>query len=127
MEGFSIPEIITQFGFAGLIFVAFMFLLKWVLRTQETVLADAKEERASWQTIMSNYQRSLEATSIQAAEFHKQVTEAHGYQREEHGKVLEGLSKLCVVAQTNSDCLTKIKDNLAEQGQALARINGFKH
>ena len=124
--GMPVGDIITQFGFAGLIFIAFMFLLKWVLKTQEKILTDAKEERASWQTVMNNFQKNIETTSVQASEFHKQVTEAHSYQREEHNKILEGLNNVCNGIKGHTDCLDKMKENLEEQGKTLARINGYK-
>lgn len=133
-SGMPVGDIITQFGFAGLIFIAFMFLLKWVLKHQDNILAsqlkildDSKTERANWQTIMIGYQKTIEQTSAQASEFHKQVTEAHNYQREEHAKTLEGLNTLCITVRESKDCLNQIKENLGEQGKVLARINGFKN
>lgn len=123
----EIPYLITQYGLGGLIFAAFMFLLKWVLKQQEKILDGSKDERMQSQTVIQGYQKTLDQMNIQSGEFHKQVTEAHNYQRNEHEKMLEGLNNVCLVTRQHADCLTKIKDNLDEQGKALARINGYQH
>lgn len=117
-------NILTQFGIAGLLFVAFMFLLKWVLKTQDKILADAKEERTTWQNVISNYQAAITQISVQSSEFHKQVSDAHTFQRGEHEKIINGLNTVCINAQKHTDVLDQIKENLEEQGQVLLRING---
>jgi hypothetical protein len=119
--------LIPQLGFGGVIFVAFMFLLKWVLKTQDKVLDNSKEERATSQLVVQGFLKTLEQMNIQSSESHKQVTEAHNYQRAEHEKLMESLSEVCFTSKQNSDCLEKIKNNLDEQGKVLVRINGFKH
>lgn len=120
-------DLFTQLGFGSIIFVAFMFLLKWVLKTQEKILDNSKEERATSLIVVQGFLKTLEQISIQSNEFHKQVTEAHAYQRNEHEKMLEGLNNLCTNTQQNSICLNKIQDNLQEQGKILSRINGYQH
>lgn len=122
----EIGVLIHQLGFGGLIFTAFMFLLKWVLKTQEKILDNAREERVSAQKVNEGYLKTIEQINIQSGEFHKQVTEAHNYQRTEHEKILEGLNKACLMNQQYGDCLEKIKDSLVEQGRVMARINGYK-
>lgn len=119
--------LIPQVGFGGIIFVAFMFLLRWVLKTQEIILTNAKDERAASQIVIQGYLKVLEQMSIQSNEFHKQVTEAHNYQRNEHEKMLEGLNNVCITTQQHRECLEKIKSNLEEQGKVLVRINGLRH
>jgi len=119
--------LIPQLGFGGVIFLAFMFLLKWVLKTQEKILDNAKEERASGQVVISGYLKAIEQMNVQSSEFHKQVTEAHSFQRHEHEKLIEGINNVCMIAKQNSEVLNKIKENLDEQGKVLARINGYKH
>ena len=118
--------VISQLGFGGVIFAAFMVLLRWVLRTQEKILDSSREERVTAQLVNHGYLKSIEQMNIQSSEFHKQVTDAHTFQRSEHEKMLEGLNKVCIINQQHSDCLEKVKENLEEQGKALLRINGFK-
>lgn len=118
--------LIPQIGFGGVIFTAFMFLLKWVLKTQEKILDNSKEERVTSQSVVQGFLKTLEQMNIQFSESHKQTAEAHNYQRTEHDKMLEGLNNVCLVTKQHADCLEKIKDNLDEQGKILVRINGFK-
>jgi len=119
--------LIPQLGFGGVVFVAFMFLLKWVLKTQEKILDNSKQERDTSQSVVQGFLKTLEQMNIQFNESHKQVTEAHNYQRSEHEKMIESLNNVCMYTKQNSDCLEKIKDNLEEQGRVLVRINGTKN
>ena len=119
--------LIPQLGFGGVIFVAFMFLLKWVLKTQDKVLDNSKEERVTNQLVVQGFLKQLEQMNIQSSESHKQTTEAHNYQRGEHEKFMDEMSNVIFMTKQNSDCLIKIKDNLDEQGKVLLRINGYKH
>ena len=121
------PQFLEQFGAASLIFAAFMFLLRWVLKTQDKILDDAKEERKLSQDVMISYQKTLEQMNMQAGELHRQVTEAHAYQRSEHEKMIEGISSICTLSQQHGKCLEQITHNLDEQGKILLRINGDKH
>jgi len=124
--GIDWVTLIPQVGFGGIIFAAFMFLLKWVLKTQEKILDNSKEERDASQSVIQGYLKALEQMNVQVSDNHKQVTEAHGYQRAEHEKMLQGLDNVCFISEQNAKCLEKIKDNLEEQGKALARINGIR-
>jgi hypothetical protein len=126
MEGLEIGKIITQFGFAGLIFVAFMFLLKWVLKQQETILEDSKAEREISNKTIQTFQISIAELSATNKDSHDAIGEAHKYQRDEHIKMMEGLNNITNAATNNTNCLEKIKENLQEQGNILVRINGFK-
>jgi len=119
--------IISQVGFGGIIFGAFMFLLKWVLKTQEKILDNSKEERATSQSVVQGFLKTLEQINITSNEYHKQSTEAHAYQRAEHEKIMDGLNNVCVTTRQHAECLEKIKQNLDEQGKVLLRINGYKH
>ena len=84
------PELfkaVGQWGCGILIFVAFMFLLKWVLKHQEKILEDAKEERINWQDIVGKISKEIETHTNHAKEFQNYVKEAHRYQREEHKEI----------------------------------------
>lgn len=126
MEGIEIGKIITQFGFSGLIFAAFMVLLKWVLKQQEKILENAKEERITSQKMIQSFQISIEQLSTSNKESHSAMAEANKYQREEHIKMMEGLNDICNVSSSNAKCVEKVKENLEEQGRILTRINGYK-
>ena len=79
------------FGFGILIFIAFMFLLKWVLKQQDRILKNAEEERKVWQTLTSAFQSSIAESNQRAQANHEQNVEAHKYQREEHQKMINQL------------------------------------
>jgi len=119
--------LIPQLGFGGVIFTAFMFLLKWVLKTQEKILDNSKEERVGTHLVQQGFLKTLEQLNIQSCEFHKQVQDSHSFQRSEHDKMLDGLNNICIVTKQHAECLDKIQRNLDEQGRVLVRINGYKH
>jgi peptidoglycan hydrolase CwlO-like protein len=83
----TLLKLVTQLGFGVLIFVALMVLLRWVLRQQEKILDNAREERQNWQNIVSKFRDEIEKHTANAKEFHNQVKEAHKYQREEHKEI----------------------------------------
>jgi hypothetical protein len=87
------------------VFTAFFYLLKWVLRQQETILKQAAEERKVWQTLFERNNKSIDEHIIQSRNAHDATTEAHRFQREEH---------------------SKLADQLNEITAALGRINGYK-
>lgn len=88
------------------IFMAFFYLLKWVLKTQEKILDHAAEERKSWQLLFDKNNRAIDEHIIQSRTAHETTSEAHKFQREEHSKLAEQLNEIT---------------------SALGRINGFKH
>ncbi len=127
MIEFTPDALFKNYGFTSLFFIAFMFLLKWVLKTQEKILDTAKEERAYSQMVIQGFLKTIEQMNIQSNEFHRQVTEAHSYQRNEHNKVIEGLSNITAITQKYTSCLENIKCNLEEQYKILLHINEYKH
>ena len=80
-------KLFAQWGFGGVIFLVLVLLIKWILRQQEKILEDAKEERAQWQDIVEKFSKEIENHTLSAKEFHDQVKEAHRYQREEHKEI----------------------------------------
>jgi hypothetical protein len=120
-------NLVTQFGVAGLIFIAFMFLLKWVLKTQDKILTDAKEERGTHLELLRGFTRILETIMATSQNFQQQVTEAHGYQRAEHKEIMENQTKTCAnLIELNKTC-EELLDGAREQSKILMRINGEKH
>ncbi len=81
-------------GMSVAILVMFFFLLKWVLKQQETILKDAKEERAIWQTITKGFQDAIHDHTASAKAFHEEVKEAHRFQREEHKEMITVLGRI---------------------------------
>ena len=96
---------IKDLGVAGLIFIPFLFLLRWVLAEMKLILEREFTERNQWAGIIRGFQDSINEHTAQAKIFSEGVVEAHRFQRAEHEKMI---------------------DNLDEQGKVLARINGYK-
>ena len=102
----------TKFGEYGLIgiIVGVLFLIVWRMLMWVMAFIKSQEERYAkerecWQEYFRKMNQSLDEHNINAREFHNTVTEAHKFQREEHKEMI---------------------GNLKEQGQVLARINGYK-
>ena len=76
------------------IFLAFIFLLKWVLKNNEK-----NEERMharelkSWE-VSGAHQKAIQDHTAQAKSFHQQVQDAHKYQREEHKEMVVILGRI---------------------------------
>jgi hypothetical protein len=80
-------------------FIAFFFLLKWVLETSKDMLGQMAKERETWTICLKNLNDQYINMSVNNKAFYDQVDTAHKFQREEH----------------------------REMTQILGRINGFKH
>lgn len=80
-------------------FIAFFFLLKWVLETSKDMLNQMAKERETWTICLKNLNDQYANMSVNNKNFYEQVNEAHKFQRAEH----------------------------SEMTQILGRINGFKH
>jgi hypothetical protein len=90
-------------------------------------------ERQKYLLMLTQFQACINDHTSQAKEFHTQVSEAHKYQRDEHEKLLSGLIKFEKEHQNRQnessrmiELLEKLLINTQEQGQVLARINGYK-
>lgn len=132
MNGFD-PNILTQFGVAGLIFLAFMFLLKWVLKTQDRIIENqvkvleaADRERIAWQLVISTLKDSIIQYNTNLTERAIEFREAGKVAREQHNKQLEQHQLQIDALDTLNKVLEQCRNNLEEQGKVLARING-KH
>ena len=109
MGEIRLEVLVMQLGFGVLIFVAFMFLLKWVVAYQDKLLAMANNLLAQASEQNRQWQKAIDAHTAQAIEFHKQVTEAHGFQRTEHERMIKNLEALCRDVQT-LDIMTRLKE-----------------
>lgn len=96
---------VKDLGTAGLIFIPFFFLLRWLLQEVKLILEREVAERNQWAGIIRGFQDSINEHTLQSKTFHDSVAEAHRQQRLEHEKMIA---------------------NLGEQGQVLKRINGYK-
>jgi predicted acetyltransferase len=105
-----------QYGLVGLIFASVIGLLflviKWTLCTTRDILIQAAAERISWQETMKTFNVSIVEHNERARNFHESVCEAHKFQREEHGKMIDNLNNLSVQNK--------------EITASLGRINGYK-
>jgi hypothetical protein len=137
MNGFDV-NLITQFGVAGLIFAAFMFLLKWVLKTQDRILSDAKEERLVAIENMRIFQKNIEQINENWRKEQEQSNQYIDHARAEHNKIMESTTNACNHLIEFRKEMIDVNDarrreheriiaNLDEQTKILVRINGFKH
>ena len=105
-------QVVVQYGFAIPLFISCVFLLRWILKQQEKILDQARDERIHWQSTISSLQQSIEDHTSTSIAFREQVHQAHKYQREEH----KGLMDLNYT----------ISKELAQASIILSRINGSK-
>jgi len=156
----QVMEYVDKFGFGILMFVLLVMVIGYILRQQAKILADANKERENWQKIielerqatidsMSQITRALETHNSRAKEYHKQIRDAHNFQREEHIKIMDGLNRVVetlgvMKAQMESNferfkmehknrenesgqvlaALRELTKNCQEHTRTLARING---
>jgi len=131
-------NLISQFGIAGLMFGGFMFLLKWVLKLKEKILADAKEERTNFLEIIRNFQRSMDKVNELWSQEQTQSDQYIEHARREHQKMIEVATQCCkemvefrkenaeraILFRQEHD---KMIAHLEEQYKVLLKINGEKH
>lgn len=89
---------------AGVFFV-FFYLLKWTLKHQDIILAQAAEERKNWQILFERNNKAIDEHILQSRLAHEATSEGHKFQRSEHLEMAKQLSEIT---------------------SALGRINGFK-
>ena len=76
-----------ELGFAGLIFIPFFFLLKWVLQEISKILVRECEERAKWLSLVQGFQQGL-------TEHTEQSNSAHSQMNKEHQQMIECLGRI---------------------------------
>lgn len=82
-------------------FIAFFFLLKWVLKISGEQLAAMQEERKAWNRIQEGFndqmrgiQDQMKTNILTNKAFYDSVTEAHKFQREEHKEMIQCLGRI---------------------------------
>lgn len=101
---------VGQLGFGILIFGLLVVVVRHVLTQQEKIIDMASHERQEWQKtiqaereqtrgVMTSVTGVLESYNERAKEYQRQTREAHGYQREEHIKMIESLNVVCNTLQ----------------------------
>jgi len=159
----EVQEAVSKFGFGILAFGLLVFVLIRVLRHQDKIVDTSAKERESWLetlkiereqfvTVLSEITKNLEVHSSRAKEFHRQIRDAHTFQREEHIKILDSMNEMCVhikegngdvksaieqmrlVSEQRSgenklllDTLQAMNENCKQHGLMLARMNGKTH
>lgn len=68
------------------------FILKWMMKLHDKVMADSKEERVAWQTLILSLSEKINEHTAQAKGFHDIVNEAHKFQKEEHERMIDLLT-----------------------------------
>ena len=101
----EITSVLREFGLATALacgmFVAFFFLLKWVLQVSSDQLKAMQEERRTWQEIqlgftqqMQGIQEQMNVNILTSKSFFDSVNEAHRCQREEHREMITALGRI---------------------------------
>lgn len=85
---------VKELGIAGLIFVPFFFLLRWLLQEVKLILERETAERNLWAAIIRGFQDNISEHTLQAKVFHESVIEAHRFQREEHKEMIITLGRI---------------------------------
>lgn len=89
-----IAKLFVDYGPSAGIFVVFIILLRWVLKQQEGIIKQAKEERESWRKTIDRINDTLQQRMDAGREFHSSVKEDHKQARKEHNKILDGLTEI---------------------------------
>ena len=83
------------------VFIAFFFLLKWVLRASTDQLAQMAREREAWNIIQQGHNEQsriigeqMKANMVMAKTFYDSVVEAHRFQRDEHKEMITCLARI---------------------------------
>ena len=76
------------------VFVAFFFLLKWVLNQSSIQLKQMAEERLLWGEQLRQLNDQVRINMMTNKAFFDSVTEAHKFQREEHREMIKALGRI---------------------------------
>ena len=101
----ELVKLVTEMGLgaalAMLVFTAFFFLLKWVLKVSSDQLIAMAEERKSWLEAQRSFNEQLHCLQeqskmnmIASQAFYETVNEAHKFQREEHREMIQILGRI---------------------------------
>lgn len=92
MEGYQ--EVVNQMGMGAGFFVLALLLLRWAVKHWERMSEDSATERRAWlDEIAKMHKEKIRADERIESQALK-VNEAHGFQREEHQKMIANLSEI---------------------------------
>jgi len=91
----GIIDNVKDLGFGVGFMVLCFVIVFYILRQQKDILQQAKEERAVFLSTIERFTKAIEDHTVQAREFHNNVTEAHRFQREEHKDMTESQNSIC--------------------------------
>jgi len=142
MDLSEIGKVISELGFGAVAMSAVIFaswkLMVWGKDIVDKAMVQLERERERSSEVYTKLSRAIDDHTSQAKEFHMEVRNAHGYQRDEHNKIMDGVVTVCSELkrcsdqqQDNADQRQKEHEkmitNLDEQYKVLLRINGEKH
>ncbi len=84
----------VQFGMSGIIFFGFLCVLKWVFDINKKLLDDMAQERLCHQEMLKGFAENIKENSQSSKDFHKEVKDAHNFQREEHREMITILGRI---------------------------------
>lgn len=84
----------VQYGMAGIIFIGFIFVLKWVFDINSKLLSDMADERRMQMEVRQQFAENIKEISQISKDFHNEVRDAHKFQREEHKQMIETLGRI---------------------------------
>ena len=87
----EIAKIVGQFGLGVLFFIAFMFLLKWVLNEQKEERKSYTKEREHWREIFQTINNTLKDKMNESKMFYESQKTANQYHRDEHREIMQVL------------------------------------
>jgi F0F1-type ATP synthase membrane subunit b/b' len=91
-------KVLTQYGFGVTmaVFVAFLLwnILNWTKSQIEKTITSAERREEESRKLWEAHRIALEAHTECSKEFHREVSSAHQFQREEHGQQIKALEKI---------------------------------
>ena len=87
-------DVFLKFGMEGMLFGGFLLVLKWVFKVNHQILGDMSLERKMNQEVQAAFSENIKDITATNQTFHKQVDEAHKYQREEHKEMIKSLGRI---------------------------------
>jgi C4-dicarboxylate-specific signal transduction histidine kinase len=89
-----ISELGLGAALALMMFVAFFFLLKWVLKASSEQLQVMAEERKAWRDMQAEFSERIRDLQEGSRAFNAEVRDAHKYQRDEHQEMIKCLGRI---------------------------------
>lgn len=135
MDLTNLAKLISELGVTAVVVGAVLFaswkLLNWGKAIVDNAMTQLERERDRSAEVYSKMSKAIDEHTAQAREFHVEVRNAHVYQREEHCKLIDGMSSVCseikICGENTQREHERIIENLDEQHKVLLRINGEKH